>query len=31
VDLGGTKIAGAIAGSDGEILAERRIPTNVSV
>ena len=28
VDLGGTKIAGAIAGSDGEILAEGRVPTN---
>ena len=28
VDLGGTKIAGAIAGSNGEILAEGRIATN---
>ena len=28
VDLGGTKIAGAIAGADGEILAEERIATN---
>ena len=28
VDLGGTKIAGAIAGVDGEILAEGRIATN---
>jgi predicted NBD/HSP70 family sugar kinase len=28
VDLGGTKVAGAIAGSDGEILAEGRIATN---
>ena len=28
VDLGGTKIAAAIAGSDGEILAEGRVPTN---
>ena len=28
VDLGGTKIAAAIAGSDGEILSEGRIATN---
>ena len=28
VDLGGTKIAGAIAAADGEILAEGRIATN---
>jgi glucokinase len=28
IDLGGTKIAGAIAGSDGEILTEGRVPTN---
>jgi glucokinase len=28
VDLGGTKIAGAIADSDGEIVAEHRIATN---
>jgi glucokinase len=28
VDLGGTKIAGAIAGSDGAILAEGRVATN---
>ena len=28
VDLGGTKIAAAIAGADGEILAEGRIATN---
>jgi glucokinase len=28
VDLGGTKIAGAIAGANGEILAEDRIATN---
>ena len=28
VDLGGTKIAGAIAAADGEILAEERIATN---
>jgi glucokinase len=28
IDLGGTKIAGAIAGSDGEILAEGRVATN---
>jgi glucokinase len=28
VDLGGTKIAAAIAGGDGEILAEDRIATN---
>jgi glucokinase len=28
VDLGGTKIAAAIAGSDGEILAEGREPTD---
>ena len=28
VDLGGTKIAGAIAGSDGEILAEGRVATH---
>src|SRR5450755_2207124 len=28
VDLGGTKIAGAIAGADGTILAEGRIATN---
>lgn len=28
VDLGGTKIACALAGADGEILLEERIPTN---
>ena len=28
IDLGGTKIAAAIAGSDGEVLAEGRIATN---
>ena len=28
VDLGGTKIAVVLAGSDGEILAEGRVPTN---
>jgi glucokinase len=27
IDLGGTKIAGAIAGTDGEILFEQRAPT----
>ena len=28
VDLGGTKIACALAGADGEILLEERVPTN---